>query len=615
MKEKLQFPRKRGYGRPQNKCQEELDVSKLQSKYNRLGEKVKYDWGGEDRASASINQEWGEDKRMQRHNAWGSGSQRIISIESNGQKRMGQGRMPGGSNRQKVMVQRGMPGSSDRQKVMAQRVMPGGSLCRGWRLGAVASLCFGLLCLFLLFPLPAQAQGMIAIDANRRYEGMGASFAKGYEPAIHKDTMTLVVPFLAKMEVENHRLQVGVSFEKEENSPFYYKNYQKRVKESEDGVYLYQCKLKLKKDRVNGQYPLHLLVQAQTGEGVVQQDFTVYVEISDGRPQPSAEGEEAGVPEEGGGSLEPVLPDTGASQPLGESVQQEETVHQPRIMVVSNSLQGMALQAGESSLWAVEVKNCSSRQPIFNLKITLLCEADSLSFEKASWYFERVAAGQSLDLSQNITVSRKAAAEAASLQLQFDYEDRKGTAYNAAESLSLPVRQVQQAELASLTFPESIYESDTGSLAFQVQNTGLAVIYNAKVRLEGKGLFPQKELFLGNMEAGTSLDGEIPVFAGTLDMDADGNIIEGGGEKYGDTIGTVIFSYEDEQGKAIEQSQKVHTSIKKPQVVELKVEKEPEKTNQWWITIIILVAAAMALVIAWLYLRMKHYQRMGMEAS
>ncbi len=59
----------------------------------------------------------------------------------------------------------------------------------------------------------------------------------------------------------------------------------------------------------------------------------------------------------------------------------------------------------------------------------------------------------------------------------------------------------------------------------------------------------------------------------------------------------------------------MHTSIKKPQVVELKVEKEPEKTNQWWITIIILVAAAMALVIAWLYLRMKHYQRMGMEAS
>ena len=114
------------------------------------------------------------------------------------------------------------------------------------------------------------------------------------------------------------------------------------------------------------------------------------------------------------------------------------------------------------------------------------------------------------------------------------------------------------------------------------------------------------------MEAGASLDGEIPVFAGTLDMDADGNVQEEGGEKYGDTVGTVIFSYEDEQGQVIEQKQQLHTAIKKPQVVELKVEKDPEKTNQWWITTVILIIAAMALVIIWLYLRMKHYQRMGM---
>ena len=195
-----------------------------------------------------------------------------------------------------------------------------------------------------------------------------------------------------------------------------------------------------------------------------------------------------------------------------------------------------------------------------NLKVTLLCESRDISFEKTSWYFERAGAGQVLDLSQNITVGRKAAAEAVPVQLQFDYEDKKGTGYNATESVSLSVSQTQQAELAGLSFPESIYEADTDSLTFQVRNTGLAVIYNARVRLEGKGLFPEKELFLGNMESGASLDGEIPVFAGTLDMDADGNVMEGGGEKYGDVVGTVIFSYEDEQGKVTEQEQKLHTA-------------------------------------------------------
>ena len=121
----------------------------------------------------------------------------------------------------------GLRNGSDRQ---ASR-MHSGNVGGKWFLRGAGHVFFGLLCLFLFFPMPAKAEGGIAIDANRRHEGMKASFAKGYEPAIKKDTMHLVVPFLAKMEVKGHRLQVGVSFEKEENSPFYYKNYQKSVKE------------------------------------------------------------------------------------------------------------------------------------------------------------------------------------------------------------------------------------------------------------------------------------------------------------------------------------------------------------------------------------------------
>lgn len=487
-------------------------------------------------------------------------------------------------------------------------------------------LFFVLFWLAMLFPVFVRAEGIIAIDANKRYEGMGASFAKGYEPSVKKDTMMLVVPFAAKAKVEGRQIQVGISFEREEDSPFYYKNYQKKVKEDGNGIYLYRCKVKLKKDRVNGQYPLYLLVQAQTEEGMEQQEFTIYVEIRDGRDKASGEGQEGegeqkapegegGMPVDGGGAF--GLEGEGEGNPqealAGSGAEGEEAAHQPRVMVVQNSFQGEALQAGEASYWTVAVKNCSSRQAIENLKVTLLCESRDITFEKTSWYFEQAGAGQVLDLSQNVTVGRKAAAEAVPVQLQFDYEDKKGTGYNVTESVSLSVKQVQQAELVGLSFPESIYEADTDSLTFQVQNTGLAVIYNVRVRLEGKGLFPEKELFLGNMESGASLDGEIPVFAGTLDMDADGNVIEGGGEKYGDVVGTVIFSYEDEQGVVTEQEQKLQTAIKKPQVVELKIEEEEtEKTNQWWITIVALVIGGMALVIVWLYLRMKHYQRMGM---
>ena len=177
--------------------------------------------------------------------------------------------------------------------------------------------------------------------------------------------------------------------------------------------------------------------------------------------------------------------------------------------------------------------------------------------------------------------------------------------------MSLTIIQTPQAELTGLSFPESIYESDTDLLTFQIQNSGLAVIYNVRVRLEGKGLFPEKELFLGTVEPGSAADGEISVFAGNLCMDNEGNAIEGNGEKYGDTVCTVIFSYENEQGEVAEQKQELKTSIKKPQIVELKVEKEVPKTNQWWITILAGAFLVLILIIVWLYLRMKHYQRIS----
>ena len=63
-----------------------------------------------------------------------------------------------------------------------------------------------------------------------------------------------------------------------------------------------------------------------------------------------------------------------------------------------------------------------------------------------------------------------------------------------------------------------------------------------------------------------------------------------------------------------EQEQEFTTAIKKPQIVELKIEEtEKQETNQWWITITVLVFLTLLLVIFWLYLRMKHYQRMGRE--
>lgn len=464
-------------------------------------------------------------------------------------------------------------------------------------------LVWVFLCVVCFSSGEVRAEGVVRIDANKKYKGMNASFARGYLPSVKKNAMQLVIPFRAGEELPEEKLLVGVAFEREENSPFLFRNYQKQVKKSKGGVYLYKCKIRLRGDRVNGQYPLLLYVLAKTKEGMVREEFTVYVEISDGRAAFETEAGET----------------SGEDGLLGEKKEEgkdedakEEIVRQPRILMEQNDLQGKEVLAGDSKAWGLVARNCSDSQEIQNMKVTVSTENKEISFEKNAWYFARVAARGTMDLSQNISVGKKALAEAVPVLFQFEYEDKKGTAYAATETVYLSVCQTQRAELVNFVMPESFYESDTNAVAFQVQNTGLAVIYNAKVRLEGQGLFAG-EAFLGNMEAGMSLDGEMQIFAGTKDMDANGEIVDENEEKYGDVSGRVIFSYENEEGEVTEQVQEFSTVILKPETVELKIEEEEPETNQWWVTIVILVGFVLLLVIVILYLRMKHYQRMGRE--
>lgn len=472
--------------------------------------------------------------------------------------------------------------------------------------------------------VPVQAESRIMIDSTKKYEGMEHSFSGGYEPTITENTMLLTVPFVTEEALKENRIWVGVTFEKEEDSPFYYKTYQKQVWQSEDGSYLYQCEIQLKKDRVNGQYPLHLSVTAQTVGGEnLQQEFAIYVEITDGEAKISADG--TGDGENGGNDVsdgEHQNPGSGSEdnqkmedeQPQGGS--EQEILHQPRIIVESSrvsddsgEIPGGLVKAGKEAEWNLTIKNCGS-QAVENMKVTLLSERKDITFEKNSWYVKHADAGEQMEFTQKISVGKKAAEEPVSVQLQFDYEDSKGNSYTSTETAGFGILQPQQAELVNLSFPENVYASDTDSLTFQIQNTGLSVLYNVKVRIEGKGLFPEEELFLGNVEAGTAVDGEILVFIGTLDMkESTETSGEDSEEKYGDTSGTVIFSYENENGEVVEQRQELPTTILKPQVVELKVEQEEPQTNQWWITIAAGIVLLLFFLLLWLYLRLQYWKK------
>ena len=71
--------------------------------------------------------------------------------------------------------------------------------------------------------------GVLTIDNQHVYEGMGASYGGGYVPKIEKDKAVLVLPLMSKQKMAHEQITVSVSFGGAESEPFVYKNYEKAV--------------------------------------------------------------------------------------------------------------------------------------------------------------------------------------------------------------------------------------------------------------------------------------------------------------------------------------------------------------------------------------------------
>lgn len=134
--------------------------------------------------------------------------------------------------------------------------------------------------------------GELFIDNQNIYEGMDNSYSGGYSPKTDGTKAVVVLPLLAKHKLAGNRITVSLRFGESENLPFVQKNYEKAVsygwhktrnKAARAGCYLITFSLTLKKQRVNGNYPVMISVAAEDEKGnEISQEFTVYVVISDG---------------------------------------------------------------------------------------------------------------------------------------------------------------------------------------------------------------------------------------------------------------------------------------------------------------------------------------------
>ena len=440
------------------------------------------------------------------------------------------------------------------------------------------------LALIIIMPVTALAEGetpspsddgdseptavILEIDNEHVYEGMDKAYQDGYTPAVQNGTAIILLPLIANGDIQGSAVTATPNLGDTSSSPFVYSNYQKTVSLQDNSVeggdavpsYLVRFDLSLTSGRLNGVYPVTTDVTATAMDGsLIQRSFTTYVTITDGE-------------------------DPNAEQPEPSA---ETPVSQPKIIVSGYAINPSPVTAGDEFAATITLQNTSEKQSVQNMSVTVSCDSSNLVLQNESdvIYIGRLAKDAETDIRVTYRTDLETPPQRYNIMLNIEYDNSDAQTFSSSGTVLVNVIQPLRVEMEVPQVPESVNAGDTIPLSFQVMNMGRSQVYNVRIELDAPGLIPTGTAFIGNMEAGTSMTGEMDVFVGTKNMS------EGyeGDDKYGYTSGTVTLIYEDAEGQEYTDDAELSTTINQPVIAPASAEpdEEPEKAGQWWISVVI----------------------------
>ena len=311
----------------------------------------------------------------------------------------------------------------------------------------------------------------------------------------------------------------------------------------------------------------------------------------------------------------------------GGSSSGEKVLHKPQLLLEDSNLSSQTLKAG--SIWEMSVtfRNKSRSQNVYGLKISLSTETKGIEFDKNSFYVQRLTPGESMTLTQNLSIAEDTEPGQVTILFSLEYEDSKASSANSTETLTFNVSQPVRAELEVSDIPSVFYTMDTVEIPVKALNLGRDKIYNAKVKLEADGLSPKETAFLGNVDEGTASEGTIRVYvkgstgnkssksqfvaeAGSLSDNVSDISDENDATSQNTSIspdqitGKLILIYEDSTGNSYQTAVDFSSEIKESQIQSLKVEDSQEETNSWWYSIFAILAFLLIIIVLFLMSRL-----------
>ncbi|HIS27141.1 MAG TPA: hypothetical protein IAA57_09655 [Candidatus Pullilachnospira intestinigallinarum] len=445
----------------------------------------------------------------------------------------------------------------------------------------------------------------LRLDDQNVYPGMEKAYQDGYVPAVEENTAAVILPLLAREGSTIQSVTAVSDLGDGSQSPFVFRNYQKTFgktveqingTEQQKEVFLIRFDLELVEERKNGAYPVNIKISYDTdAETEMQQDFTVYVQITDEKvtpspaatpkptptagpepsaspeptpeetPVPSAETPETEQPDMQG--TEEVITD-GAALSLGGAdgggavsvagTGEEKPSPEPKVIITKCTGVPEHIYAGETVEFTAVLKNTNKKKPVQNMTVAITCEAEGIRLKSDSntFYFDYLGTEKTLEVPLKFQIDEKTAAGKYTVLFALSYDNPDAEPLTSSGQIDLKVEQKNEVEMEVGEIAEEVNAGDSMQIPIQVMNLGRGMVYNVRCSVEVPGLRADKSLFLGNIDGGTAASGEFGVFAGIVNEDA-----EEADQRYGRTSGRIVLTYEDEDGEETQKFQDMAITI------------------------------------------------------
>ena len=404
-------------------------------------------------------------------------------------------------------------------------------------------------------PEPLVIVDQLIIDDKHLYENMDLTYEQGYVPVVENGFAYLTLPLLG--ETYDEKVTVTLNLGSPSSSPFVFGNYSKTVS-PEDGVYVFAFAVPLSGSRINGTYPVILTAKyLDSRGGQAQQDFTLYVTITDGSNPPSAS--------TGGGGG-------------------RQTVTAPQLFIKSCEIEPGTVGGEETFTVSVEIENIGNLQARNVLLSFGSANSEILPVETNNMInLGEINRGESKAASFEMKTTKDVLAGNQSVFIKLDYIDIYGGSFSESRNFSIRVTQPAEATTDPILFPKQVTAGETVPVSVVAYNTGKSTLHNVTVTINGGGMIPKSSAFFGDLPPGQTGNGSIEVYVGTLSM-------TGGVGDYGKTDGICKITYTDDDGVKQSIETKFSSEILAPKEDEGESEEEKKAASQWWISALVAFA-------------------------